>query len=305
MINNKKIILNILLLFSLISIALLSNLAYANNPGDYNQSVTTKVNVTNAPPKILSVTLPNPINLNPGLTKEINCTAKISDWNGWQDIKLVNATFWDNSTDTMNDPDINITHYTTNCTNGTNEGPYNITYYCTFNIQYYAYNSSNWICNVTALDNSTYNFTDSTYNTTTINPLYAINVTTEIDFGDAAVGDMIGNKTANITNFGNQAINISVEGYGVTPDDGLAMNCSTNGNITVDNLKFSWNNTAPRQTLSGSPINMTNVTIPQINQSGVDPGEWIPTYWDLYIDPTNDPFGFCNGTLIFTAWNSI
>jgi hypothetical protein len=298
----KKLISNFLL-FSLILI--LIPLVFANSPGDYNETVNVTVNVTNAPPKIESITVPSPITLNPGTTKEVNCTVKVSDWNGYGDIKIVNATFWDNNSVLMSASDLNVTHYTNdNCTRTVFLG-YNATYECTFDIQYYAYNSSNWICNATVLDNSTYNFTDSDYNITTINPLFAINVTNEIDFGEAAVGDTIGNKTANVTNFGNQAINISVEGYGITQNDGLAMNCAVNGNITVDNLKFSWATTALRQILSTTPTNITNVTIPKINQTGVNPGQWTNTYWDLYINPVNDPFGVCTGTVIFTAWNSI
>jgi len=59
-----------------------------------------------------------------------------------------------------------------------------------------------------------------------------------IDYGDMAVGATSTVQEANNTNIGNRRINISVYGYGHTPNDGLAMNC-TIGNISVENEKFS------------------------------------------------------------------
>ncbi|HEY9705307.1 MAG TPA: hypothetical protein V6C58_22905, partial [Allocoleopsis sp.] len=96
-------------------------------------------------------------------------------------------------------------------------------------------------------------------------------------------------------------INISVEGYGVNRGDGLSMNCSLTGNITVDNQKFATSSgvafgskTTLVSTLGGTLI--PGLTIPkQINSSLVV----NETYWQLYIPP--NPAGNCTGYIIFTA----
>ena len=109
-----------------------------------------------------------------------------------------------------------------------------------------------------------------------------------------------GNVTANITNFGNMAINITVEGYGARRGDGLAMNCSLGGNITVGNERFSaadvdWSSKTP---LNSSPQLLSNLTLLKQNDSNMITNT---TYWQLYINSTNNPGGNCTGYIIFTA----
>ncbi|PLW79591.1 hypothetical protein C0585_07025 [Candidatus Woesearchaeota archaeon] len=281
----------------------------ANNPGDYSQNVTTKVNVTNAYPRISSISMPSTVDLIPGSTKQVNCTIEAYDWNGASDMILVNATLWENQTASMSDADSNLTHYTIdNCTFGAIVAPYNRTFYCEFIVYYYANASNNWICNATVTD--TYDFSTSDYNTTEILPLYALNVTSEIDFGEAAVGD-IPNATANITNFGNQAINISVEGYGRTPGDQHAMDCDQipGGYINITDLKFTPNPSddwaaSTSLDLNSNPLNISGLTVPKIDLISVQPNNFSTTYWHLFINPIQNPFGVCNGTVVFTAWNA-
>ena len=108
----------------------------------------------------------------------------------------------------------------------------------------------------------------------------------------------------NVTNFGNVMINVSLSGYARTPGDGLAMSCDINGDIAIENLKFDHDGTGGKTDLDSTPQNITDLTIPQINLAGVNPGDYTTTYWDLFISPVGDPFGMCTGIVIFTAWNS-
>ena len=289
--NKRVFLLLSILAFTLITIntAISYNFEYVN--------VTSRVNVTNAYPEILSVTINQNIIPNAGTTKIIWCNATIRDWNGYQDINLTNATFWDNATVTMADADNNNTHYTNTSCGLVNGNGYYANYSCAFNVWYYANPSTNWICNVSVKDN--YNFTDDMYNITTIQAYYALNVTTPIDFGDMAVSDITNNITANITNFGNADINVSVDGYGAVDGDGLAMVCAIR-NISISNLRYSIDGSlwASAIALTDTPQNITGLTVPKrVNQV-----LWNTTYWDLYVDPSENPFGVCNGTVVFTAW---
>jgi hypothetical protein len=96
-------------------------------------------------------------------------------------------------------------------------------------------------------------------------------------------------------------INITVEGYGVTRGDGLAMNCSLAGNITVDNERFSIVPGTAYAAKTQLTSNLGGVAIPgltmpkQINSTLRENS----TYWQLYIPP--NPAGNCTGNILFTA----
>ncbi|MGV8169316.1 MAG: hypothetical protein ACP5N3_04640 [Candidatus Nanoarchaeia archaeon] len=263
-------------------------------------NVTTKVNITNAYPEIMNITVgsPSPLNitLNAGATRLVQCNASIRDWNGFDEIANVSATFYD-SRNVSSDPDDNNTHYTNaNCTEVNTYDLYYADYTCNFSIQYYANNGS-WTCNLTVIDD--YNFTDDGTNTTTINALYALNVTDVIDYGNLSVTDYSENITATITNYGNRDINVSVLGYGLTEGDGLGFVCPLGTNISVENQRFSVS--ASDAWAAKTPLSATNqdmeTTLLQ-RQSEVTPVTQ-ETYWQLYVPP--NPFGLCTGTVRFTA----
>ena len=277
-------------------------LAFANNLSGYNYegvNVTSKVNVTNAFPAISKVTMGTSIDLAAGANKSVKCNVTVYDYNGYQDIKSVNATIWHNLTSAMNETDNVSNHYTNvSCTNISQSGYY-ANYTCSFDVVYYAYNGT-WVCNASVIDNS--NFTGYLFNTSTVNPLYALNVSSVVDYGDMILGETSNNITANITNFGNLPINVSVRGFGgnnsVTGAN-YAMLCQS-GNITIGNQRFSTDPNADwssKTQLSSNLQNMTNMTIPVY--AGAT--NWNATYWQLYVDPTNNPWGLCTGTIEFTA----
>ena len=63
--------------------------------GSPNTTTITRVNITNTEPVLYQAYItPSPINLNPGNTTRVNCTAKVRDLNGWQDVNRTNATLY-------------------------------------------------------------------------------------------------------------------------------------------------------------------------------------------------------------------
>src|SRR3989339_269533 len=307
--KNKYLLLGFLIITALtMSIFSSINMSKAENivGGNYkNVTVRTYVNITNARPEVLSVyvyqetnyTLRN-ITLSAGSTRIITCNATVRDWNGYNDIAAVNASIW-HSTVAYTSPDNNNSHYTNaSCTSSGNDGEYLGYYICTFNTFYYA-NNGTWTCNVTAKDYQ--NKTAFLTNTTTMLPLYALNLTDGIDYGNMQVDDYSSaDILANITNFGNMNINISIEGYGVTRGDGLAMNCSINGNISIENERFALNASSPWDSmtpLTNSSALINDLTMPKQTVSG---SQIInTTYWKLYIPP--NPAGNCSGYVLFSA----
>lgn len=281
----------------------LFSFSYSIGPNYRNVSVDTRVNITNSKPDVISVVVENPITLNAGGLQIIWCNATVRHYSN--DSYIVSAFFWDNLTDNQSGPDHGTGHYTNTSCTATSIIGYFANYTCNFSLQYYANNGSQWICNVTAT--STYPFNGTTVgnstslsNTTTINALLALNVTSLINYGNMAVGDTSTPQTANVTNFGNQNINISVRGYGNTSGDGLAFVCMI-GNITVANEKYSLNKTGDfvinYLSLSSNFTLIPSLTLPQ--QTNDSQQVINSTYWRLYIPP--NPFGQCNGTVVFEA----
>jgi hypothetical protein len=274
------------------------------NAASYNfeyVNVTSTVNITNAYPEVLNVKVPASVTLNAGTTRFVYCNVTIRDWNGYDDIVEVNATIWENNTYTQDGAlNNNSKYFNSTCTRSIYNGFY-ANYSCGFDVWYYANASTKWICNVSVIDK--FNFTGTNFNITTITPIYAINVTPIIDYGEMVLSNYSINATANITNIGNSNINVSVYGYGgknPSTGAGLAMTCQNGGNITINNERFSASITqgwASKIALSGVAQNISNLTV----QKRMTTIEWNTTYWQLYTDPTNAPFGICNGTVVFAA----
>jgi len=269
-----------------------------------NFSVKTTVNVTNAYPEILNVSCFNgqAIILAAGSTMTVNCTVRLRDYNGWNDINMVNGTFYYylNESD---DPDDNNTHYTnTTCSQSSNDGQYLVNWTCSFNVWYYA-NNGTWRANVTA--NDSYAKTDNDYGNATISALLALNVTNVIDFGQLAVTETSTEAiSANVTNFGNVPMNVSVYGFGgndSTIGAGFAMLCAQR-NITLPNERYDLSSATIYDDMT--PITGSSVTIPGLKiekQTLHDTLMTNSTYWRIHINVSTNPFGVCNGTVVFSA----
>jgi len=296
-----------------LALASLSTYSFSQGPNNRNVSVDTRVNITQSLPTVLGVFISDGfgnvtnMTLNAGTFKTIYCNASIQDFNGGATILNVSSTFFRNTTGVnTSSPDDNNTHYTNaSCTGAAPSGFFR-NFTCGFRVQYHA-DPGRWICNVTAMDSYT-NFTagignQSNHNVTNINALLALNVTTLIDYGNLAVGDVSTPQQANVTNLGNMNINISVKGYGLNISDGLAMVCEQ-GNISIQYEKY---NISDGGQVPTNYINLSN-TLTQVpgftilQQQNDSAQTYNTTYWLLVVPP--NPFGICNGTVVFQAESS-
>ena len=292
----------ILLVGSAIFIAV-PGMGFTVGPNYRNVTVDTILNITNSFPEVLSITIdPDPLTLNAGTTTTLVVNATIRDFDGFGDIVNVTAIFFDNATSTVGAADDNNNHYTNgSCTQVSGSGIF-ANYTCQFDLQYYANNASTWTANVSAFD--TLGFNNSLTNASTINALLALNVTPLIDFGDLAVGDISpSSEEANVTNYGNTMINVSVYGFGNVTGDGLAMVCSFR-NISIANERFSLNASEPFATMTALSATAQHIPALQLIQRTNDTagGEVInQTYWRIQVPVATNPAGTCNGSVVFQA----
>jgi hypothetical protein len=283
-----------------------------------NISVRTTVNITDAIPEILDITCNSgtPITLIPGTVQPVTCHIQLRDYNGGSTlngtvdsgtgVSGVNVSTFYHILNLSSDPDDNNVHYTnSSCATAGPASGYYINWTCGFYLWYYA-NNGTWTANVTVYDrynNRSYNV--SGYSNATIEPLYALNVTDIIDFGNMFQGETSQTPVeANITNFGNMNINVSLYGYGGENQSlysSLAMICQI-GNLSLSterwslNSSLAWSNMAQ---ITGTDTLIQNFTLPQrIDDSAPT---FNATYWRLYVDPVNTPFGQCNGTVVFSS----
>ncbi|MFH1649712.1 MAG: hypothetical protein ABIA93_04140 [Candidatus Woesearchaeota archaeon] len=292
------LVLGIVLCLALLS-ALLPGIVSSYDP----ENVTTLVNITNSAPFITRVTIDENVGafatltLSQGGTRQILCNVTVTDYNSVADIANVNATFFHSSV-TVTDPNDNNNHYTNDtCSQVADDGLNTANYTCIFDVFYYA-NNGTWTCNASTIDQQA--FTGSLSNTSTIDPLYAINVTPTIDYGNMAVGDISNNETLNITNFGNRDINITVLGYGEAELDDLSMVCDY-GNISIGNQHFSLTpvDFGSKQVLATTATQVTALTV--IQQTNDSMAVTNTTYWQLEIPLDENPAGQCNGTVVVEA----
>ncbi|MBR9702856.1 hypothetical protein GOV10_02380, partial [Candidatus Woesearchaeota archaeon] len=269
---------------------------YTIGPNYRNISVDTQVNITNSNPVITSISLSEPANitLNAGGTYTLECNVSVRDYNNWDDIDTVNATLLREGTAYGAALNNNTIYRNSSCTRY-QQGGFYANYTCAFDVLYYSEPGA-WNCSVYV--NDSYDVQHNATNQTHIDGFLALNVTTLIDYGQMDIGQTSLNKTANITNFGNLPINVSVYGYGATGGDGLAMVCTV-GNIPIVNEKYSpvlTDDFAAKVSLSGTPTQIVALTTPKqtTNNQVIN-----TTYWQLYIPP--NPAGLCNGTVVFQA----
>jgi hypothetical protein len=287
-----------------------------NGPNYKNVTVHTSVNITHSKPDVLNVTVYETLNLSAknititaGGYKSVSCNATVRSWEGFNDISVVNATLYHQGSSSQNASDNLNNHYTNaSCKLNASLTQFIGWYVCSFDVIYFS-NNGTWTCNVTIQNSYTVtnpNFTGSGYGTTLFYPVYALNVTDGIDYGGVAVEDYSSpDRTANVTNLGNMGINITVEGYAVTRGDGLAMNCSLTGNITVDNERFSPSSGQSFATKTPLTSNLGGEMIPGLSMPKQTINNTLilnTTYWQLYVPP--NPAGNCSGYILFTAISS-
>ena len=156
-----------------------------------NATQISRVEIGNSPPQVHNVTISandifnvSMISLLPGANVTVNCSAVVLDWNGEDDISVVNATFYSSGHGFNYDsPDDNNYHYSavnesgavdTNCTWDLSYGDqYEMWAECMFEVAYYSYNGT-WSCNVTAWDVNDSMESIDDYDTTEIGDLVAL-----------------------------------------------------------------------------------------------------------------------------------
>ncbi len=311
----SKTSLLVVLLVGLLGYFLLSpflGYSFTQGPNNRNVSVDTTVNITNSLPEVIFVKIDGSPNntLVAGSFVRIVCNGTVRDWNGASTITNVSAAFYYNATDNATSLDDNNTHYTNDtCTLGPLSDPYIRNVSCSFPVMYYA-NAGTWRCNISAHDPytnfnaSVLNFSISNFNITNIDGLMALNVTPLIDYGNLSVGDTSLPQQANVTNLGNQNINISVRGFTNLSylSNGAGMICDI-GNISIESQKFNLIG-------GGDPTLYVNLSHTSKQVGGLtvarqqnDSEQVInTTFWLLFVPP--NPFGRCNGTIVFQAEKS-
>jgi len=127
-------------------------------------------------------------------------------------------------------------------------------------------------------------------------------VPAEIDYGNLSVTETSSDMPANISNFGNTPINISVRGYGGTtnPDNpaDLCMECAY-GNISMGYEKYSLSSGTDYSAMTALTNTSTEMNLPlpvRINDSNYE-DDTNTTYWKIQIPLSIG--GVCNGTLQF------
>lgn len=300
----------LILFYTLVSISLITS----NVLGDGNNGTTfTKLNVWNTQPTVYNVIVnPSSIDLTPGNITLVTCNGSVYDRDGWQDISNLSASFYDTNFGDGSSGDNNYRYINSTCGNGSSctvISSTNVSCSCSINVWYYAFNST-WQCNFTATDrggNATeriQNLTDSGLSAiATVNTVLAVGVPDEIDFGNLSVTETSNEIAANMTNFGNVNISVSVRGYaGNDPTSNISMTCDY-GNISLINERYSLSN----GTTFASKTILTNASVPlvmnltnRLNDSQTVFGYDVnTTYWMLQIPTTVG--GYCNGTIEFTG----
>jgi len=321
--NGKKLLRKANLILLATAVIFLSYTAFFSEViagvGTPNVTVLTKLQVGNVYPEILNVSINDDaasITLSASTTVNVNCVAVIRDFNGEADISNVNATFFDTAVSTINGADDNNYHYTnTSCAlnnsfgsyNGYTDDAYKTLANCTFQVYYYA-NPSTWRCAVTV--NDSVGWTDNSSDDITIDQLLALGLPDTIDYGTVNATEVSDENQTNVTNYGNVAVNLSLEGYAQTKGDGNAMNCTLGsvGNISIEHEKYNLTNSNPgTQTLAQANANYTNLsstaTVKFFNltarQNDVTNDAIKPSYWRIYVP--KGVAGNCTGNIIFGA----
>jgi hypothetical protein len=270
---------------------------YAANGADINQTLNTTVNITNSAPQVKDVDCPVSLDLEAYGNVTITCNVSVTDYDN--NTNIVNATFYYYANN-PDDPDNKNNHYTNTSCSSLTPQDVDMDFACSFEIIYFA-NNGTWYSNSTAFDDQDA-VESNTSDAITINPLAAIYIPNNavLDFGEVAYGDTSGEKLANLTNVGNMQIDISVQGWGVTKGDGLAMNCDT-GSIPADYERY---NITSGQSWDNEMYNLTTTDflIPNFNiEKTTDEAspKLNSTYWRLQIP--SGAGGICNGKVLFTA----
>ncbi|MCK4551117.1 MAG: hypothetical protein KAT91_04135, partial [Candidatus Aenigmarchaeota archaeon] len=152
-----------------------------------NDDLDANVTIGTAAPSVgaISCVGGTTLTLNAETTKLLNCSATITDLNGYQDISSVRGTFYNSTSESdAGDTRDNYKNATCSFTNAGSNNDRNIE--CTFPVWYHA-NPAEWTVYFNATDGG--GLTGNNTATITVDTLIALNVTeTAIDFATVALG---------------------------------------------------------------------------------------------------------------------
>lgn len=273
-------------------------------------NIITYLTINNSPPYYKDISFfyyngsnnvsSSTFNLIPGGYTKLYCNVTVADYQGYDDIIAVNATLYFILNESSDSDEDNVHYSNASCINVSNIDGYTTFFYCAFDVKFHA-NNGTWVCNSSALDMG--NATGTEINTSTINPLIAINVTGNITYGNVSVYEYSNEQNKNVSNIGNRPINISLRGFGGQDEGlyaGLSMVCDV-GNISIEHEKFAiYSGYTGDQMLNLSASNqMLNYTI---SKQLTSTPTFNSTYWRIYVAKgLSGPAGDCNGTVVFTG----
>jgi len=305
----------ILLLSLFYSIVLPSMNLVLGIVGEDNVTAITKLQIGNSPPEIINITIESgasSFDLTPNATTTLDIYITAKDYNGEDQIDNITLTFFDAVVSSYGGANDNNNHYTnTSCVINTGYGnAYEVESNCTLEIWYYA-NNATWNLTTEVTDDT--NLRVQASNIFSINTLLALGLPATIDYGKVNATEVSDEIIANVTNFGNVMMNLSLSGYGSTVGDNLSMNC-TGGltkNISIDYEKFNLNMSSfGAINLSEFEANYSNLTSTMAvkkfdlnyRQNDTENKAINATYWRMYV-----PLGVagnCSGNIVFGAVQS-
>jgi hypothetical protein len=241
------------------------------------------------------------INLVAASNITISCSGTIHAEKGFSDILRVNATFFSSGSGFNPDsPDNKSNHFSNKTCTVVDEPGITEFFNCTFEVPYYAVNGT-WTCNASIIDKKEH--VNSSSNTIKINELVALDISpSSVFFGNLKLNEISNDMTMTVTHFGNVMLNMQLYGYAVFSDDGWAMNCSKNQNISLAYERFNISSGIDYEQMSL----LKNYSNPYSVDFNLSPSTELYSstkniYWKLKIPPNMQSNSTCEGHIIFTA----
>lgn len=300
-----------------LSLLLVIGIASAANQNRTNENISTQVTIQNSPPTFTSVTFDDSdtsdsgayIDLTPNETSLVTCTAIINDPDGDSDLDAAtaNATFYNVSNGVSGAADNSFRYKNSSCTiDTTYGGDGDAKINCTANLYWYATNGT-WKCNVTVVDEGSNEVTGAS-NTPVLRELYGLDIdsSSAVNFGSLAIGENTTNsdQTVPVYNIGNTVIDLILEPYASTEDDGASMSC-TGGTLDDSDLRYSLSSgtdySSKTALVSGAGTTVGSFDLAR-QTSGTTPSSSKNVYLGFGIQSSETGrSGTCTGTLMFTA----
>ncbi|NOR84842.1 hypothetical protein GQ473_01885 [archaeon] len=269
-----------------------------------NDDLSANVTIGTSGPSVGAITCVDgaTITLNAETTKILNCSATITDSNGYQDISSVRGTFYNSTTESeTGDTQDNYKNATCAFTNAGSGTDRNIE--CTFTVWYHA-NPADWTVYFNATDAG--ELTGNNTATITVNTLVALNVTESIiDFETVALGGTSNEITTAIKNTGNVIIDLNINetlynGYMNCTDadsDDIQTDAAGTGIRYNTTASFAFDDTSWNLTATNS---LADVSWAESSDSGAPTAPTNNLYWLLKL-PSSGLKGDCSTVVRISA----